>query len=117
MDWSFQNLFNAVSVGAGVVVFVVLVARNAIQKRDARLENILAKVLVASSFPTGVALFLCAFNPSLIAQLIGLNIHIALAGMALLYISGRTLFRSESFEEDKEKGKDNSHNDAPPDKR
>lgn len=86
MDWSFQNLFNAVSVGAGVVVFVVLVARNAIQKRDARLENILAKVLAA-------------------------------AGMALLYISGRTLFRGESFEEDKEKGKDNSHNDAPPDKR
>ena len=56
MDWSFQNLFNVASVGSAVVVFVVLVARNAIQKRDARLENILAKVLAASSFPTGVAL-------------------------------------------------------------
>jgi hypothetical protein len=83
---------NAFSVGAAIVAFAGILIWNHARKRHSRLDAVLTRVLAASAIPTGITLLVCAFNPSLIAQLQGLNVHIAVAGMALLFIAVRTVF-------------------------
>ena len=84
-----------ISVGLGVFAFVVFIVRGKLRKREMRLEYLLLQVFAASTIPTGIALLFCAFEPALIAQLGGLNIHIAAAGLALLYLSFKSMFSKE----------------------
>lgn len=55
------------------------------------LDWIVPKAFAASAIPTGVLLLVCAFKPAVIAQLTGLNIYIAAAGLVLIYISWTTV--------------------------
>ena len=78
---------NEVAVVLGIIVFIGTLLSNTIQGHPNRLEDLLIRVLAASAIPTGFVLILCGFKPTLLAYTSGLNIHIALSGLGLLYLS------------------------------
>ena len=51
------------------------------------LEDLLSKTFSAAALPLGVILIIAAFDNSLLVSLQGFSIHIAVAGLAVLYIS------------------------------
>src|SRR5947207_3021413 len=73
------------SVFAALVAAVVLVARA--RAGRLRLEDLLSRSLAAGALPTGLVLIYCGFDPTLMGSLTGLNLHIAAAGLSLLYLS------------------------------
>lgn len=75
-----------------IVTFVVTIIVNFIGKKENRLDDLLVRGLSGSAIPTGIVLLFCAFKPSLIESLQGLNVHIAAAGMVLLFVSIKTVF-------------------------
>jgi hypothetical protein len=81
------NYINQASVGAGVVVFVFMWMLNLLKDRQNKLEDLLRKALAASAIPPGLVLIFCAHKPELITKLREPNIYIAVAGLALIYIS------------------------------
>jgi hypothetical protein len=81
-----------VSVGLAVVVFGVAVVVDLKYKLASGLESHMKKAAAAGTIPTALLLIWGAVDPSLISQLSGLNVPIAAAGLALLYISARTIF-------------------------
>lgn len=100
MPTSSSNLFiqylsiivNIASVLSGLGVFFWVFRQDIKNGNEVRLENLMQKSLGGSAFPTGVVLLICAFKPELIAYLSGLNFHIAMAGLALLFISAVSVF-------------------------
>jgi len=81
------------SVSLVVVTFILGVVISLLRKTGSNLEDHLIKAMAAGAIPTALALIYGAFNPSIIAQLSGLNVAIAAAGLALLYISIKTIFK------------------------
>jgi hypothetical protein len=84
MMWtpSFQQL----TVGCAVLGAIIALIQH--RKGDGlRLETVVAKLLAASSVPTGFFLLACAFNTSLVSRLADLGLYLAAAGIALLYVS------------------------------
>ncbi|HEY7334070.1 MAG TPA: hypothetical protein VH639_04240 [Bryobacteraceae bacterium] len=63
------------------------------RKKTTGLEVHLARAAAAGTVPTSLLLIYCAFDPSVLPHLTGLNVPIAAAGMALLYISLRGVFK------------------------
>jgi hypothetical protein len=81
------------SVSLAVLTFVVGVGVDLYRGKGSGLEDHLIKAVAAGTIPTAVVLIYGAFNPSIIAQLSGLNVAIAAAGLALLYISIKTILK------------------------
>jgi hypothetical protein len=75
------------SVCLAVLAFFVGVALDIKNKTSSGLEVHLARAGAGGAIPTAVILIGCAFKPSMISQLSGLNVPIAAAGLALFYIS------------------------------
>jgi hypothetical protein len=82
-----------VSVGFAVLAFVGAVAVDMKRKVTGELESHMRKAAAAGAIPTAFLLIYGAFDPAIIAQLSGLNVPIAAAGLALLYISARTVLK------------------------
>ena len=91
---------NPLSVGIGIAVFILAIITNSIRQKPNKLETILMRVFAGSAIPTGIVLLFCAFKPAIIAQLEGLNVHISVAGLALLYLSFKSLFASHDSTHD-----------------
>lgn len=89
---------NTISVGLGILIFGTVIIKNLVTKQQNKLEDILVKVFAGSAIPTGILLLFCAFKPALISHLKNLNIHIAVAGLALIYISCSSLFSKNKSE-------------------
>ena len=81
------------SVSLAVVTFLVGVIVAFFRKTTEGLEDHLIKAMAAGAIPTALVLVYGAFNPAIIAQLSGLNVAIAAAGLALLYISVKTILK------------------------
>ena len=81
------------SVSLAVLTFAIGAAIEAYRKKGSGLEDHLIKAMAAGAIPTAVVLVYGAFNPAIIAQLSGLNVAIAAAGLALLYISIKTILK------------------------
>jgi hypothetical protein len=81
------------SVSLVVVTFVLGVVISLFRKSNATLEDHLIKAMAAGAIPTAIVLIYGALDPSIIAQLSGLNVAIAAAGLALLYISVKTIVK------------------------
>lgn len=81
------------SVTLAVLSFIAGIVFDYVKKRSAGLEVHLARVGAAGALPTGIILVYGAFEPSVITQLSGLNVPIAAAGLALIYISVKTIFK------------------------
>ena len=86
-----ETIVTGASVVCGIGAFFALAILNAIEGRRHRLENLVVGAFVASAIPTGLILLACAFDPSLLQRMSGLNVHIAIAGLVLLYVSLKCL--------------------------
>lgn len=84
--WFIQHI-PQVSVSLGIITFLTVLGFNYFAGTKSRLEYLLVRVLAASCVPTAIALICCAFDPQLILEMTGVNIHIACAGLALLYMA------------------------------
>ena len=82
------------SVSLAILAFLGGVAWDFKNKTSTALEVHLARAGAGGAIPTALVLILCAFRPEILSQLTGLNVPIAAAGLALLYISVKALFRS-----------------------
>lgn len=76
-----------ISVLLGISTFASVWCFNYFVKTESRLEHLLLRSLAASCLPTAIALVWCAFDPKLILQMTGVNIHIACAGLALFFMA------------------------------
>jgi hypothetical protein len=75
------------SVSLALIAFVGGLIVDLKQNRSGSLENYLARAGAGGAIPTALVLICCAFKPSLISELSGLNVPIAAAGLSLLYVS------------------------------
>ena len=82
------------SVSLAILAFIAGILLDYRRKVGAALETHLARLSAAGAVPTALVLVYAAFEPSIIAHLAGLNVPIAAAGLALLYISVKTVFSS-----------------------
>ena len=82
-----------ISVSFALVAFLFAVVMDLKNKTSSGLESHLAKAGAAGAIPTALLLIYGAFDPSVIAHLTGLNVPLAAAGMALLYISARAILK------------------------
>lgn len=80
------------SVCLAVAGFVTSMILERKQKTTDSLRSHFAKAAAAGSIPTALVLVYCAFKPSIIATLTGLNVPIAAAGLSLLYVSIISIF-------------------------
>jgi hypothetical protein len=81
------------SVGLVVVAFIIAVALDFKQTPPKGLESHLAKAGAAGSIPTALLLIYGAVDPAVVSRLEGLNVWIAAAGLSLLYISAKAIFK------------------------
>jgi len=79
--------FQQVTVGCAILGVVIAVWRKL------PLEGIVAKLLAASALPTGILLLGCAFHTDWISKLSDLGIYLLAAGVALLYVSLKELWK------------------------
>ena len=70
-----ETIVTGASVVCGIGAFFALAILNAVEGRRNRLENLVVGAFVASAIPTGLILLACAFDPSLLQRMSGLNVH------------------------------------------
>lgn len=80
------------SVACVILTFLWVFITTRLNREVLSLEEIMIKSTAASAVPLGLALVACAFDNELLNHLSGYAIHIAMAGLALLYITYKTIF-------------------------
>lgn len=89
------NYISHASVIFAILGFIYTSGRLLKKKREIKLESLLLGAFSGSTIPTGFVLIWGAFDIEVILKLQdGLNVHIAAAGLALLYISFSSLHSS-----------------------
>lgn len=102
-DFITKELVSFSTVGLAIIVFIVSLIVSKLKNQKITLYDLLVRSLAASTLPTGIVLILCAFELELIDRLEGLNVHIAAAGLALIYIAFNTMIGGKnSANEDEE---------------
>jgi hypothetical protein len=89
---SFIENIHSLTVIFGLLAFAGIYISNRIRGKTNHLDDLLMRMLSASAIPTGLLLLLCAFDTTLLQKIEGLNIYIALAGLALIYVSLKAVF-------------------------
>ena len=82
---------NQLTVLSGLAAALVIAVRCARSGQALELKTVVAALFAGSTVPTGFALFACAIDPSLIQLLAGLNVHISVAGIVLLFTGYESL--------------------------
>lgn len=90
-----KEVVSGSSVILAILAFTITLLINRLKSWKNSLQKLLIISLAASSIPTGIILILCAFDLTLINRLEGLNVHIAAAGLALLYIVFTNIFSKD----------------------
>jgi hypothetical protein len=97
-DFLINNLFfidnlSKISVSFAMITAICLIFYGLLTRNMKKigLEDIINQAFTASSIPTGLVLIQTAFVPTNLQKLDDVNIHIATAGIALLYISIKSL--------------------------
>lgn len=86
------NLFmKAGPVASALVVGLLYWGYRAAKKKSISLEDIFVVGITGSAFPSGFLFIAAGFDPTLLARVAETPIYIALAGIAVLYISVKTL--------------------------
>jgi predicted anti-sigma-YlaC factor YlaD len=75
------------AVGLASVVLVSGGALDIWRRKDSGLGDHLVAASAAACIPTGLVLMRAGFDPSILAQLSGINVYITFAGFALVYVS------------------------------
>jgi|SRR5690554_7279304 len=96
----FFQWINGISVafmlGFSLIVLVIRLFR----KQEVGLHQLLSPALSAATIPTGLALIVCAFEPHYVSRLESFNIHLSIAGIALLYVAVATIMTGLSTDRD-----------------
>jgi len=79
--------FQQVNVIAAIAGAAYAFLKNRSPANSLVLEEVIKKLLAASSIPTGILIILCAFIPSWLPRLNDLGIYLTASGVALLYVS------------------------------
>lgn len=85
VDWLFSNL-TPLSVGLFLMAVSVSITADHLRSNPVSLESCLARGLSLSTAPTGLALTISAFDPSLLTKIEGQAISFGVAGISLLFI-------------------------------
>lgn len=93
MTIDLKFLVTLTSVGAAVIAGVVE-ARRHWDKDGDNLALVWAKIGAAGAIPTALVLIYAGIDPTVLTALSGVNVPIAAAGLSLLYLSIRTLKKS-----------------------
>jgi len=96
---------NQASVSCAILTFICVVAYQRSKNIKLKLEDVLVRVFAGSAIPTSLALLMCAFKPSLLQKMTGFNIHIATAGLALLFISVKALSEKSKIAQERQEPK------------
>lgn len=80
-------------IGATILTFIVHQVVLICQGHTAALEGAFLKSLTAAGVPNGIAFIICSFVPTYVAELQGSTLAFVLAGLALLSVSMKDLFR------------------------
>jgi len=91
--WFAGNALQQLAVGFGIAGAAYSVIH---QKRGATsisLERVIVSLVSASSIPAGLLLLACAFDNDLISSLHDVGLYLAAAGIALLFVSIKELFK------------------------
>ena len=89
-------LATAMPVAAAVYVFAKGLFDERRGKARRSLVEHLGRAAAAGGFPSALILIVCAFKPSLLSDVPGINLQIALGGLSLLYVSIEILFPAQS---------------------
>lgn len=87
-----EGYINHATVIFGILGFLYTWYKLRKKLREVKLENLLIGAFTGSTIPTGLVLIWSAFDQSIILKLEGLNMHIAAAGLALLFIAYKSLY-------------------------
>lgn len=87
----FFNYINEVSVSFLLLVSVFHAVRSMFNKEPMSLDKLLTPAMAAATIPTGMALIICAFSPSNVSKLESINVHLAIAGIALIFLTVHTI--------------------------
>lgn len=82
-----------VTVACAVLGALYCLIRNRSNPAKRTLEEVLLKLLSASTIPTGLLLLACAFDNSLLKHVSDFGIYVAAAGIALLFVSIKELLK------------------------
>lgn len=87
-----QDFVHIASAALAIITFLAALIVKKLGEQSAHLDDLIIRALSASMIPTGVLLIACAFDPSLLSSLTGLNIYIAVAGLTLLFVACKGIF-------------------------
>jgi len=87
----YMEVTNELSVTLAIVTFFGLLIFGYFAKKEITLEQALTNALASAMMPTGFALIFCSFDIEKINQIEGLSLQISVAGLALLYISAKSI--------------------------
>ncbi|WP_157696358.1 hypothetical protein [Pseudomonas asplenii] len=93
---AFFGYLDQIIVGSAVLGFVSHNLICAVRRIPDALNNAFLKSFSAASIPNGLAFLMCAFFPEFTSKIQGATFAFALAGMALITVSAKDLFKAAS---------------------
>jgi len=90
IDFFFENI-NEISVSFLLLIAIIHAAKSLLKGEPLALDNLLAPAMSAATLPTGFALIICAFSPTNVSRLESINVHLAIAGIALIFLAVHTI--------------------------
>lgn len=89
------NLFfdhiNEISVALLLLTSGLHIILSLVNNKAITLDKLLTPAMAAATIPTGMALIICAFSPSNVTKLESINVHLAIAGIALIFLAAHTI--------------------------
>jgi hypothetical protein len=87
----FFDHVNEISVSFLLIISVFHIIRSFLKDETMTLDKLLTPAMAAATIPTGIALIICAFSPSNVSKLESINVHLAIAGIALIFLAIHTI--------------------------
>lgn len=82
---------NAMSVTLVLISVIFLLVVHKFKGKHTSIEDFFISGFAAASFPTGITLIYCAYDPSKISMLSDVTMQIALVGAGVIFISYKTI--------------------------
>lgn len=93
IDYFFDHL-SAISVIFFVFTFAAMIIIRLVRKIDLSLDRLVSDALTSALLPTGAALLVCSLYPGYMQKLEGLGINIAISGVVILFVAGKSTANS-----------------------
>jgi|GEM_PF-3683776 len=87
----FFDKINEISVSFLLLIAIIYAIKRLLNSEPLALDGLLTPAMSAATIPTGFALIICAFSPSNVSKLESINVHLAIAGVALIFLAIHTI--------------------------